>query len=290
MRIECPKCHASGTINDHEIPDEGRFLACPRCKENFQIVKPRKKVTSAFATNTCPSCGYSTFCEEVFDDCPHCGMAVREIIERKRKEDAQKREHKNHVADVILPVVPPIGSRLKVPAAVDEKEKASIANFANGFEPVAAIGWGAAVFAAIILVMGGLGLVHYLGTDIQTTLSEQSVEQVSAWHVFWGYGFLPWLETLLGVILMTASLGFLQRATWGLQAMQRAVTVSLILVPGYELTQYVVWIVKSIAPPWWAYLVECMSAVIVSTLFMVPLFFLLRYLSGDSFKRVYLKS
>jgi hypothetical protein len=212
---------------------------------------------------------------------------VKEIIERKREQEQLNR---NQRAEAVIIAPPVIGSRITVSAPAEEKSTVNLASFANGFEPVAAIGWGAAVFAAIILVLGGLGLIHYLGSDIQTQLSEQSVEQVSSWHVFWGYGFLPWLETILGVVLMAASLGFLQRATWGLQAMQRAVTVSLILAPGYELTQYVVWIVKSIAPPWWAYLVECMSAVIVSTLFMVPLFFLLRYLSGDSFKRVYLKS
>ncbi len=251
-------------------------------------------MTSAFATNTCPSCGYSTFCEEVFDECPHCGVEVKTLIERKREEAVRKREqesqHKNCCADVILPVLPPIGSKIKVSTAVEEKPKATFADFTNGFEPVAAVGWGTAICAGILLVLGGLELVHYLGTDIQTQLSEQSVEPVTAWYVFWGYGFLPWLETILGVVLMTASLGFLQRLSWGLQAMQRGAMASLVLIPGYQLTQYVVWIVKSIAPPWWAYLVEFVSAVLVSVLLMVPIFFLLRYLSGNSFKKLYLKS
>lgn len=259
------------------------------------MTKPRKQMTSPFATNTCPSCGYSTFCEEVFDECPHCGLLVKTAIERKREDDARKREQelltKNYrAAEALPPVLPPIESKNLPSAAVEEKPKVTFASFADGFDPVAAVGWGAVVLAAIVLVTGGLGLIHYFGTDIQAQLSAQSVEPVSAWHVFWGYGFLPWLETLFSMTLLAASFGFLQRATWGLKGMQQAVTVSLVLVPGYELTQYVVWIVKSISPPWWAYLVEFISCVLVSTLLAVPLFFLLRYLHDGNFKKLYLKS
>lgn len=294
MRIECPKCKASGTINEHELPDEGSYLACPRCKESFHVARPRKKKTSAFATNTCPSCGYSTFCEEVFDECPHCGIEVQLFVEKKRGEDARKREqeplNRNYTPEIVLPVLQPLpGQQNKTSTAVSERPKISFAGFADGFEPVAAVGWGVAVSAAILLVLGGVGLLHYFGTDIQAQLTEQSIEPVTAWHVFWGYGFLPWLETILGAAFMAASLGFLQRLSWGLQGMQRAVMVLMFLVPGYQGTQYIIWIMKSIDPPWWAYLVEFVSTVLVSALFVVPIFFLLRYLNSHNFNKTYLK-
>ncbi|QOX79314.1 hypothetical protein FY034_10345 [Trichlorobacter lovleyi] len=278
-------------MNDLEIPDDGMMLACPRCKESFRVEKPRKKATSAFATNTCPSCGYSTFCEEVFDECPHCGMDVKTVAAKKREEEALKREqellNRNCRPDTVVAVPLPAAAKAPAAPAVKEKTAISLAGFANGFDPVAAVGWGVAVWAAVFLLVGGWEVIGYLGTDIQAQLSEQSVEPVSAWQVFWGYGFLPWVKLLYGLAVLSAAFGFLQRATWGMQGVQQVVMASLVLAPVYEVGLYVVWIVKSIAPPWWAYLVEGFSALLVSALWMVPLYFLLLYLKADSFKRVY---
>ena len=299
VRIECPKCKASGTINDLEIPDDGMMLACPRCSESFRIQKPRKKATSPFATNTCPSCGYSTFCEEVFDECPHCGgMDVRTATERKREEHTRKPEqeilNRNCQAETVapLPSLSPLSRASKFPASSPEPEKPklNLASFADGFDPVAAVGWGSAACAALFVAVGGWGLLNYLGTDIQAQLSAQSVEPVSAWQVFWGYGFLPWSELFVGLAVLCAAFGFLQRAAWGMARLQQVVTASLVLVPVYELGGYGVWIAKSISPPWWAYLVELLSALLVSALLVVPLFFLLRYLKGNDLKRAYQKN
>lgn len=291
MRIECPNCKASGNVNDLEIPDDGMILACPRCKESFRVEKPRKKATSAFATNTCPSCGYSTFCEEVFDECPHCGLDVKVALARKREEAAQKRELelRNQSVRPDTTVAMPLPSGVKVPtaAAVAEKPAISLANFANGFDPVAAVGWGIAAWAAIFLLLGGWGVIDYLGSDIQTQLSERSVEPVSALQVFWGYGFLPWVKLIYGLVALIAAFGFLQRAVWGMQAVQQVVIGSLVLIPVYEIGQYILWIVKSIAPPWWAYLVEGLSTLLISALCMVPLYFLLIYLKSLAFNRLY---
>ncbi len=272
------------------------MLACPRCSESFRVVKPRKKATSAFASNTCPTCGYSTFCEEVFDECPHCGADVKSAAERKRAEAARKREHeilnRNYRAEAAA-AMPPLPTGSKFPASAPpepEKPKLNLASFADGFDPVAAIGWGTAACAVLFIAIGGLGVLDYQGTDIQAQLSAQSVEPVSAWQVFWGYGFLPWVELLFGVVVLCAAFGFLQRAEWGMPRMQQVVTASLVLVPVYELGQYGVWIVKSISPPWWAYLVELLSALLVSALLVVPLYFLLQYLKGNNLKKAYQKN
>lgn len=291
MRVECPNCKAGGNVNELAIPEEGISLSCPRCKHGFHVAKPRKKMTSAFATNTCPACGYSTFCEEVFDECPQCGVMVKTLIERKREEDARKREqellHRNYRAEAGTELPLPAGPTTATQIDTIEKHKVSLAGFADGFNPVAAVGWGMVVAAAIMLVMGGVGLLHYLGTDIQAQLAEQSVEPVSAWQVFWGYGFLPWSEVVVGGGLLVLALGFLQRASWGLRAIQGAVQGLLVLIPLYELVQYIGWIANSVAPPWWAYLIELFSSLLVSLLCMAPLYFLLRYLQGAGFKKEY---
>jgi len=295
MRIECPNCKATGNVNDHDIPEEGMNLACPRCKHNFRITKPRKKMTSVYATNTCPSCGYSTFCEEVFDECPHCGIVVKTIIESKQQLAARKREqehlNRNHVAEIPIPLpLPPIGIKYtNNTEPAKETRKINLAIFTDQFDPVAAISWSAIIGAVVILIIGGKGLLYYLNTDIQTKLSENSVEPVTAWQVFWGYGFAPWIQVIIGGIILAAAIGFLLKESWGLQTMQRVVSALLLLVPIYELTLYALWIIKSIDPPWWAYLVEFTSTLLFSVLWMAPLFFLQRYISGNDFKRLYQK-
>lgn len=290
MRIECPHCKASGTINDLSIPEEGMYLSCPRCKQGFQIKKPRRQMTSAYATNTCPSCGYSTCCEEVFDQCPRCGVVVKTLMEQKLAQEARRREQELHARNLAAPVPPPPSSSskyLRSEVAETERPKLQLAGFANGFDPVAAVGWGAALVAVVLLATGLIGLTRYHGSDIQAQLSEQSVEPVSAWQVFWGYGFWPWVATVFGAMVLLAAFGFLQRQPWGRKAMEGVVLAALVLGPLYELVGYVVWIVKSIAPPWWAYLVELLSVLLISALCVVPLLLLLQYVRGDRFSYSY---
>lgn len=290
MRIECPHCKASGTINDLEIPEEGVCLACPRCKESFQVKKPRRQMTSAYATNTCPSCGYSTCCEEVFDQCPRCGVVVKTLVEQKHAVEARRRELEasgsNHGAPLVSPPLPN-GSKYLHSDPVKEKSVIKLAGFNNGFNPVAAVGWGAVLVAVVLVTLGLKGVLLYHGTDIQARLSEQSLEPVSAWHIFWGYGFWPWVATLFGTVVLVIAFGFLQRLAWGYKAMEGAVLAALVLAPLYELAGYVVWIAKSIAPPWWAYLVELLSVSLLSSLCVVPLLLVLHYLRGDRFRHSY---
>lgn len=293
MRIECPHCKASGTINDLEIPDEGRYLNCPRCRESFQVKKPRRQMTSAYATNTCPSCGYSTCCEEVFDQCPQCGVMVTALMEQKFAQQTRQREQQAGQSQVYaVPPAPPLptaGSTYlcAAPDPVEKKPLLKLAGFSNGFDPVAAIGWGAVLVAVILLAIGLKGVLYYHGTDLQAQLSEQSLEPVSAWQVFWGYGFWPWVATFFGGAALVAAFGFLQRLAWGRQAMEGVLLAAAVLAPLYELAGYVVWIVKSIAPPWWAYLVELLSGLLISGLCVVPLLLLVQYLQGDRFNHSY---
>ena len=37
MRIECPACHLTGTVNELEIPSGGRDISCPRCKHVTEV-------------------------------------------------------------------------------------------------------------------------------------------------------------------------------------------------------------------------------------------------------------
>ena len=52
MEISCPKCNASGTIRDNDIPESGRIIACPRCQERFPVTKLRDGNTVAAENGT----------------------------------------------------------------------------------------------------------------------------------------------------------------------------------------------------------------------------------------------
>lgn len=40
MKVTCPKCGFQGNIKDELIPDDGKFLKCPKCKYDFYWMKP----------------------------------------------------------------------------------------------------------------------------------------------------------------------------------------------------------------------------------------------------------
>ena len=54
MKITCPQCGANGNLPDHEIPEEGRFLSCPKCKHGFDVKKPKATVNE-YLVDVCPA-------------------------------------------------------------------------------------------------------------------------------------------------------------------------------------------------------------------------------------------
>jgi len=39
MQTQCPKCKASGKIDDSKIPEKGAYVRCPKCDERFYLEK-----------------------------------------------------------------------------------------------------------------------------------------------------------------------------------------------------------------------------------------------------------
>ena len=91
MKISCPSCNASGEIPFHAIPEEGRFLNCPRCNHGFTVTRP-KNDPNLFLVDTCPACNYSSFGEERFENCPKCGVVIKTFMERQREEQRLLKE------------------------------------------------------------------------------------------------------------------------------------------------------------------------------------------------------
>ena len=41
MRITCPSCQYETTISSEVIPEEGKSVTCPECKERFEVKRPK---------------------------------------------------------------------------------------------------------------------------------------------------------------------------------------------------------------------------------------------------------
>lgn len=41
MRVTCPSCNHETTISQEVIPEEGKSVTCPECKERFHIARPK---------------------------------------------------------------------------------------------------------------------------------------------------------------------------------------------------------------------------------------------------------
>jgi predicted Zn finger-like uncharacterized protein len=283
MKITCPKCNASGNIPDHEIPEEGRFLSCPRCKNGFDVKKP-KATNSEYQVDVCPACAYSTFGDERFSACPKCGVDVKTFISRQREEMAKAREkeilNRKFTRDVSPSSVPstPLPSSLVASEPVSESKSIDINEMIENMHPVNLIGWGSAVAALIIVVMGLSGLLDYYGEDIRAKLTEQREEQVSAWYVFLHYGLKPWLNLLYGGALLAVSSLFLQRKAQGRQALVWLLWGAIGYFPVVMTIKFITWWLAPIPHTWTGYLIEIFNILFMTALVGIPLFILIRYL------------
>lgn len=272
MKITCPNCNAIGNIPEHDIPDEGRFLSCPKCKHGFTVHKPRPG-GDAYLVDTCPACAYSTFGEERFSTCPMCGVIVKNHVERQREEQARVRDQELLDKKFIRDDAPP----------PPEGESSPVADFVDNLHPVTLIGWGCAAAACIILGMGLWGLIEYNPTEIQAQLTAQREEPVSAWYVFSHFGLMPWIETLYGGAAMLAALFFIQHKLLSLQLLSWLLRAAFVFIPLYQVVSFIVWVQEPIPHSMLGYFVEIINILFMTALWGIPLF-LLHYFLGN--KRV----
>ncbi|MBV5341273.1 MAG: zinc-ribbon domain-containing protein [Deltaproteobacteria bacterium] len=268
MKISCPKCNASGTIPDHEVPESGRFISCPRCKEGFTVNKPGSG-TDAYLVDTCPSCGFSTFDDETFGTCPKCGVMIKTFVERQREEQRLKRNQEllekkfNNVENV------------PTPAAATA---ATVSDFIDSLHPVNLIGWGVTAVAILIISTGLWGVISYDSAEIQTLLIEKGEENVSGLHVFLHYGLLHWFRFIFGLVALTVSILFMKRLKIALQALSCLLWATIILVPLSYVIEFVFWVLVPIPHTISGYLIEILNILFFSALIGVPLYLLERYL------------
>jgi predicted Zn finger-like uncharacterized protein len=268
MKISCPKCKANGTIPDHEVPESGRFINCPRCHEGFTITRPRAG-SDVYLVDTCPACSFSTFGDETFSTCPKCGIAVKTFVERQREEQRQK--HNQELLGKKL-------NNTETAAPPPEVAAAPVADFIENLHPVNLISWGVAAVAIIILGLGLWGIIEYDSTKIKAMLAEERDEQVSGFYVFLHYGLLHWVKLVYGLAALTVSMLFMKRLKIALQMLSNLLWATIILVPLYYVISFIYWVMAPIPHTISGYLIEILNILFMSALAGVPLYLLEQYL------------
>ena len=268
MKISCPKCNASGSIPDHEVPESGRFLSCPRCHEGFTVTKPRAG-KDVYLVDTCPACSFSTFGDETFSSCPKCGVSVKAFVERQREEQLLK--HNQELLGKKL-------NNVEIAQTQPEAAPVNVADFIENLHPVNLISWGVAAVAIIILGIGLMGVSGYDGAKIQALLMEERDEPVSALYVFLHHGLLHWVKLLYGAIALAVSLLFMKRLKTGLQALSVLLWATIALVPLSYVIGFINWVLAPIPHAISGYLIEIFNIIFMSALAGVPLYLLERYL------------
>lgn len=268
MKITCPKCSASGNIPDHEVPESGRFISCPRCHEGFTVSRPRAG-NDVYLVDTCPACSFSTFGEETFSTCPKCGISVKTFVERQREEQLQRRNQEL------------LGKKLNNTESAPpppELSSAPVADFIENLHPVNLISWGTALVAIIVLGLGLWGLIEYDSTKIKAMLLEERDEQVSGFYVFLHYGLLHWIKLLYGLSALAVSALFMKRLKIGLKAMSGLLWATIALVPLIYIVSFIVWVLAPIPHTISGYLIEILNVLFMSALVGAPLYLLEQYL------------
>lgn len=267
MKITCPKCGANGTIPDHEVPESGRFISCPRCNEGFTVTKPRAG-NDVYLVDTCPSCSFSTFGDETFSTCPKCGVSVKTFIERQREEQLQKRNQEL------------LGKKLNniETAPPPEVSAAPVADFIENLHPVNLISWGTALVAIVVLGLGLWGLIEYDSAKIRALLLEQTDGQVSGLYVFLHYGLQHWIKLLYGLSALAVSVLFMKRLKTGLRAMSGLLWATIVLVPLIYIVVFINWVLAPISHTAGGYFIEILNMLVMSALAGVPLYLLEQYL------------
>lgn len=269
MKITCPKCNASGTMPEHEIPSEGRFLSCPRCKHGFTVTKPR--ATDICVVDTCPACSYSTFGDETFSMCPKCGVLIKAFIARQREEQIQQKN--KQLLNKKL-------TRDDTVSPLTEPSSAPIADFVDNLHPVNLIGWGVGVVGAMMILWGVFSLLEYHPAEIQARLAEQRDESVSATYVFFHYGLEAWVRIVYGTVSTTVAVIFIKHLKVALKLMNYVLWGGITYVVLSHIVTFIFWAIAPIPHTIGGYAIELLNTLFTSTLIGVPLFMLIQFIKN----------
>jgi predicted Zn finger-like uncharacterized protein len=277
MKIECPSCHLAGKINELELPPVGRDLTCPRCKNSFHVAKPPAAAGNQPMMNSCPSCQYATFTDEMFAVCPKCGMTAEEgriLTVKKRQREQQSRDQEalqRSFRNPDLVKAPVAESAVTPPRAAPAVEMTA---------------WLCIAVGAGLFCYGGSGLLRYYSKDWQAVLSEPLLEPVSKLFVFFSLGMMPWLLTLFGLYFACSAYRFAKLSKGSPARLTESAWAGVAVAIIHQLLAFFNWArVSSSTPTLSYYAVGVLSSLLMAALLGAPFFVLVRFLKGDTISR-----
>jgi hypothetical protein len=300
MKIECPSCKLTGQISDINIPPEGRYMDCPRCKANFFIQK-KASANWADTLSECPRCGFSTFSEERFDICPQCGLdpkihneqsrtqpaprkaappevkpavvdreAMRKELERLEQKEAEKRQRR--AESIAAPVVP---GHLDEPVPTGTVAP----------PPVRYLGWGFIAASFGMLVYGLIGWFGYLGLKPPQSVTDRYEDLSGPSGVFVSFGLRPLLGIILGFCTLLAVHQFLKMRPEGRRLLEASAWGGVVFVIGSEALDMYGWVRRSSSSAsLMYYLVGLADSMLMAALWSAPLLAAIWYLRTDSIR------
>jgi predicted Zn finger-like uncharacterized protein len=277
MKIECPSCHLTGNINELELPPTGRQVNCPRCKASFQVAKPPPGSGVRHLMNSCPSCQYATFTEEMFAVCPKCGMTAENFQLLSRRQREREQDQRNQEA---------LNRSFRNPDLVQASPEEKTAEPARAAQSIEVAAWLCIALGAALFCYGMTGIVHYYSKDWQAVLSEPVLEPVSKLFVFCSLGLTPWLATLFSIYFTWAAHCFSRLGEGSLQRLSGAAWAGVVVAVIYQAVAFFEWArVSSSTPSFSYYAVGILSSLFMSALLGSPFFLLLWYLRSDVVSR-----
>jgi predicted Zn finger-like uncharacterized protein len=273
MKIECPSCHLAGKINELELPPVGRDLTCPRCKNSFHVAKPPAAAGNLTMMNSCPSCQYATFTDEMFAVCPKCGMTAEDgllLAAKKREREQLSRDQEVLQRSFRNPDL------VKAPVA---ESAVAPARAAPALEVTA---WVCIAVGAALLCYGGAGLWRYYSKDWQAVLSEPLLEPVSRLFVFFSLGLMPWLISLFSLYFVWSAYLLAKLGKSSLARLTESAWTGIAVVVIHQMMAFFNWTrVSSSTTTFSYYAVGVLSSLFMTALLGAPFFVLIWFLKTD---------
>jgi predicted Zn finger-like uncharacterized protein len=271
MKIHCPACQLTGSVNELELPSEGRELTCPRCKKSFHVDRPPVDADLR-PMNVCPACQYATFSEEMFVVCPKCGMTEKEGREKRHRQDLERLRSDQEALHRTYRNLDLVTAAPEEPAT----------DPAAAPQPVRVTGWLCIAVGSALFCYGGYDLANYYARDWQAILSAPLLEPLSRTRVFFRLGFLPWVTTLFGLVLASVAGQFLRRAPWGRKGLALCAWTGLVVVLIHQAAGLVAWLGTAASSTGVSYyLAGILNALLMTALWGAPFILLRWFLEHD---------
>ena len=310
MRIECPDCKLSGTIDDSTVPATGLAMTCPRCKKPFTVERPVLTAGAAAAMlDSCPRCQYATFSEEKFSVCPKCGLVVADYHkeqlalrqQQKSRPEAPPAAPRN-LPEPHEPTIPVLtqAQRQQDEAArrkygldkvsgVSEagEESAAARSVAETPLPVLIAGWGTIGVALLLIGFGVSGIMEYLAKVREAQVAIAAFEEAqSGAALFLQFLLFPVLAIIFSLGMLVAGSRFLAMKKWAIGAMYYGAWTGVSLLALMKIADMIFWFRRASAEaPIGYYAMGIFGEVMLMLLYSAPFIVLAEYLKSTLFEK-----